>query len=96
MLTVRWALLETSKWVNIQRIIGVSHGANVVWLDLVAAVNMYHEHLATLGLRVLIRHDVLSVSLQEFGKTVFLSLRGKVLILDHLSRDHRCPFTGNF
>ena len=32
-MTARWTLLETSMWVNIQRIIGVSHCANVVWLE---------------------------------------------------------------
>src|SRR5262245_51329643 len=30
----QWALLETSMWVNIQRITGVPHCANVVWPDL--------------------------------------------------------------
>jgi hypothetical protein len=30
----QWVLLETSVWVNIQRITGVAHCANVVWLDL--------------------------------------------------------------
>jgi hypothetical protein len=32
----QWALLETSMWVNIQRITGVAHCANVVWPDLVS------------------------------------------------------------
>jgi hypothetical protein len=31
----QWELLETSMWVNIQRITGVAHCANVVWPDLV-------------------------------------------------------------
>ena len=30
----QWDLLETSMWVNIQRITGVPHCANVVWPDL--------------------------------------------------------------
>ena len=30
----QWGLLETSMWVNIQRITGVPHCANVVWPDL--------------------------------------------------------------
>jgi predicted ATPase len=30
----QWALLETSMWVNIQRITGVAHCANVMWPDL--------------------------------------------------------------
>src|SRR5262249_26468763 len=30
----QWELLETSMWVNIQRITGVAHCANVVWPDL--------------------------------------------------------------
>src|SRR5262249_11172198 len=32
--TAQWGLLGTSMWVNIQRITGVPHCANVVWLDL--------------------------------------------------------------
>ena len=34
LLTAQWGLLETSMWVNIQRITGVPHCANVVWPDL--------------------------------------------------------------
>ena len=34
--TAQWGLLETSVWVNIQRITGVLHCANVVWPDLEA------------------------------------------------------------
>jgi hypothetical protein len=30
----QWVLLETLMWVNIQRITGVAHCANVVWPDL--------------------------------------------------------------
>src|SRR5262249_20231661 len=30
----QWVLLETSMWVNIQRITGVAHCANVAWPDL--------------------------------------------------------------
>jgi hypothetical protein len=30
----QWVLLETFMWVNIHRITGVAHCANVVWPDL--------------------------------------------------------------
>ena len=49
----QWVLLETLMWVNIQRIIGVAHCANVVWPDLEPPLvgkgedpGKFHERLA--------------------------------------------------
>ena len=41
----QWQLLETSLWVNIQRITGAAHCAKVVWTDLAFQESIEQRYL---------------------------------------------------